>query len=155
MHLTEFSRAFDHKHGNTSTNANHQVDRIMCRLALALPVIAPKRSKEIYTFHLVFLIRTIILALYRRPILALARMILDPNAYIPEGERKKREVRLPKWDMLLREEYFELEEARKVMLAVLEFVKVGAEQLQSEVEGTGARWFERGPIIALPWTQAT
>ena len=45
LHLTEFSRAFDHEHSDYSTNANHQVDRILCRMALALPILAAERSK--------------------------------------------------------------------------------------------------------------
>jgi hypothetical protein len=39
LHLTEFSRAFDHKYSLYSTNANHQVDRSLCRLTLALPTV--------------------------------------------------------------------------------------------------------------------
>jgi hypothetical protein len=46
MHLTEFSRAFDHHNSECSTNANHQVDRILSRLTLALPVISERRSEH-------------------------------------------------------------------------------------------------------------
>jgi len=45
LHLTEFSRAFDHNHSEMSTNANHQVDRILSRLTLALPIVCRTRSK--------------------------------------------------------------------------------------------------------------
>ena len=45
LHLTEFSRAFDHKYSKYSTNANHQVDRILSRLTLALPVTSQTRSQ--------------------------------------------------------------------------------------------------------------
>jgi len=46
MHLTEFSRAFDSSYSKHSTNANHQVDRILARLTLALPTVYERRSEH-------------------------------------------------------------------------------------------------------------
>jgi hypothetical protein len=46
LHLTEFSRAFDHLHSEYSTNANHQVDRILSRLTLALPTVSKRRREQ-------------------------------------------------------------------------------------------------------------
>lgn len=37
LHLTEFSRAFDHTNAEVATNADHDVDGILYRMALALP----------------------------------------------------------------------------------------------------------------------
>jgi hypothetical protein len=52
MHLTEFSRAFDSSHSDYSTNANHQVDRMLTRLTLALPTVCARRSEHILNFAL-------------------------------------------------------------------------------------------------------
>jgi hypothetical protein len=45
MHLTEQSRRFDHLHSERSTNEDHQVLRILCRMALALKHAAIGRSE--------------------------------------------------------------------------------------------------------------
>jgi hypothetical protein len=44
LHLTEFSRAFDKLFACSSTNSNHQVDRSLCRLSLALPTVSKRRG---------------------------------------------------------------------------------------------------------------
>ena len=46
LHLTEFSRAFDHRsEARFGTNAEHDVLRVLCRMAMALPLIQTDRSK--------------------------------------------------------------------------------------------------------------
>ena len=45
LHLTEFSRAFDHRpNGRFATNAEHDVLRVLCRMAMALPLIQADRG---------------------------------------------------------------------------------------------------------------
>ena len=91
--------------------------------------------------------------MYRRPVLALARMILEPNRYIPQSERTQRDVRLNSTDILAREEHFELLEAQEIMKKILTFINMSEDELRLAVESTGARWFERGEDIILPWTK--
>ena len=154
MHLTEFSRAFDSSHSEHSTNSNHQVDRSLARLTLALPTVCERRSEpwsSLILFHVLTGIG-VLTALYRRPVLALARMILDPKRYVPQSERKQRDLCLRPTDLLAREEHFELIEAQGIIKKILTFIDMSERNLKSEVESTGARWFERGEAIVLPWT---
>lgn len=45
LHLTEFSRAFDHlPGGELATNAENDVLRVLCRMAMALPLLQADRS---------------------------------------------------------------------------------------------------------------
>jgi hypothetical protein len=80
-------------------------------------------------------------------------MILDPKRYIPQSEKKKRDLRLNPNDILAREEYFELIEAQGVIKKILTFIKMSEGDLRSAVESTGAKWYERGEAIVLPWTK--
>lgn len=47
MHLSEYSRAFDHIHGKFSTNADHAVDRVLCRMVLALRFVSDCKSEHV------------------------------------------------------------------------------------------------------------
>ena len=90
--------------------------------------------------------------MHRRALLALARMILSPASYRPETEKKKLDLKLHAHDLLEREEHFELMAAQKIMQEVLHFSKVNEDQLKKTVESTGARWYEQGEEMKLPWT---
>ena len=90
--------------------------------------------------------------MYKRAILALARMILDPTFYLPESEKKKRDLKLHAHDLLLREEYFECLEAQKIMRQVLQSFGLEEDNLKQTVESTGPMWYERGEEMVLPWT---
>src|SRR6202040_3755340 len=85
-------------------------------------------------------------ALYRRPMLALARMMLDPKGYIPRTEKMKLDSKpkLNLYDVLAREKYFELEAAQVIIRKMLKFSGIAEAQLKSAVESTGARWYELG-----------
>jgi hypothetical protein len=49
LHLTEHSRAYDHRPGGRfATNAEHDVLRVLCRMAMALPVFQMSRGMIIY-----------------------------------------------------------------------------------------------------------
>jgi hypothetical protein len=90
--------------------------------------------------------------MYKRPILALARMILDPASYLPESEKKKRDVKINAHDFLVREEHLELLEAQKIMRQVLQTLGLEEDHLKQTVESTGPMWYERGEEMVLPWT---
>jgi hypothetical protein len=83
--------------------------------------------------------------------LALARMILSPASYRPQSETRKLDLKLHPQDLLEREEHFELIEAQTIMQEVLQFLRVNQEQLKKTVESTGARWYEQGEEIDLPF----
>jgi len=80
-------------------------------------------------------------------------MILAPKRYIPQSEKTQRDLRLNSTDVLAREEHFELVEAQEIMKNILTFLNMSEGELRLAVESTGARWFERGEAIALPWTK--
>ena len=45
LHLTEFSRSFDHHpNGRFATNAEHDALRVLCRMAMALPIFQEERG---------------------------------------------------------------------------------------------------------------
>jgi hypothetical protein len=154
MHLTEFSRAFDSSHSEQSTNANHQVDRILARLTLAFPTVCERRREHGLLNFVSCAHRCLVLeAVYRRPVLALARMILEPKRYMPQSEKQQRDLHLSTADVLAREEHFELVEAQGIMKKILTAINLSECELKAAVESTGARWFDRGEEIALPWTK--
>jgi len=153
LHLTEFSRDFDSHHSECSTNANHQINRILCRMTLALPIIAARRCQSTrfpaHVCHRHTLL--LVLALFRRATLALARMILDPRRYRPQSKKNGPDIRLSGWDLLQREEHHELQAAQTIVRDMLRFADIKEEQLASMVESTGSTWFECGDTMELPW----
>jgi hypothetical protein len=98
---------------------------------------------------------SVLSAFYRRPILALARMILDPGAYIPQSEKKQSDLKLHPGDVLAREELFELQAAQRIMKNILQFMGIKEADLRTSVESTGANWFERGETVQLPWNNVS
>jgi len=75
---------------------------------------------------------------------------LDTILPFPAGYH---DLRLNPNDILAREEYFELIEAQGVIKKILTFIKMSEGDLRSAVESTGAKWYERGEAIVLPWTK--
>jgi uncharacterized membrane protein YcaP (DUF421 family) len=92
--------------------------------------------------------------MHKRAMLALARMILAPTSYLPQSEKKKRDLKLHPHDLIAREEHFELLEAQKIMRQVLQSLGLDEDQLKQAVELTGAKWYEQGEEMTLPWTAA-
>ena len=89
--------------------------------------------------------------MHKRPILALARMILDPTFYLPESEKKKCDLKLQANDLLVREEHFELLEAQKIMRQVLQSIGLEEDDLRHTVETTGHMWYKLGEEMVMPW----
>lgn len=80
--------------------------------------------------------------IYRRPFLALARMVLTPNVYISKSERVKPAVKLTEWDTLCREEMAELKEAQQIIQEILP--RIDVLNLDQEVLVAGETWMELG-----------
>lgn len=86
MHLTEFSRSFDHRPGGEfSTNANHDVLWILCRMAMSLHMLHGARGKLIHILCLYTTAHSVVPDLYTKPLVALAKMILQHADYDPAG----------------------------------------------------------------------
>jgi|ERR1700722_5543822 hypothetical protein len=148
LHLTEQSRCFDYTHAEFSTNANHNVERVLARMVLALPYVAQSRSESVriedWNFNHPFLIPPwciFFIEIYRKPFLALARMVLKPEAYrVPRERKKAQELPLTSWDVLFREEEGEFAEAQKIIRAILERAKISEATIDSEVLIGGENW---------------
>jgi hypothetical protein len=92
----------------------------------------------------------VFIEIYRRPFLALARMILHPKDYVPINERKKPDLQLTSWDVLLREEQGEIEEAQKIIESILEKAGISKQVMELEVLVAGQGWVELGQDTLTP-----
>ena len=88
-------------------------------------------------------------AMFYKPMMALASMILYPRSYIPSTEIKKPELKITAMDLLVREEHFEFEAAAKIMREVLESLNCSSNNLLDILCKSGAAWFERGEEVKL------
>jgi hypothetical protein len=82
--------------------------------------------------------------IYRRPFMALARMILKPKEYVSSSERKKPDLPMTTWDVLFREEEGEMDEAQKRIELILKTAGISQDVMESEVLGGGERWMALG-----------
>jgi hypothetical protein len=85
--------------------------------------------------------------------LALARMVFDPRAYVPQSEKKRPDLKLSPQDVLAREEHYEHLAAEAIMKQILGAAHISESDLKSAVESNGAKWYERGEAIELPWAK--
>ena len=87
LHLTEFSRSFDHlPDGEFATNANNNVLWVLCRMAMALHMLQGTHGTLIrHPSHPFSNWNGPFIELYKKPLVALAKMILDHEHYDPAG----------------------------------------------------------------------
>jgi elongation factor P--beta-lysine ligase len=69
-------------------------------------------------------------------------MILNRELYVVKTERHRPELKMSEWDVLLREEHNELEEAQRVVRLVLDKAGIDENDLERLVLCTGERWME-------------
>lgn len=86
MHLTNFSRSFNQCPGREfSTNTNHDVLWILCQMAMSLHMLHGACGKLIHILCLYTTAHSVVPDLYTKPLVALAKMILQHTNYDPAG----------------------------------------------------------------------
>lgn len=101
--------------------------------------------------HVVVLLKS---EIYRRPFLALARMLLKRDEYVPASMRGKKpeapELPMTAWDILYREEEGEIKEAQARIRAILGKMGIKEDNLDTMVKVGGEHWMELGADFINP-----
>jgi hypothetical protein len=148
LHLTELSKAFDHFYCHTATNADHISSfRTHCRMTMSIPILAKSKSKA-FSFSFSFprfpYLTTTTAAFLRRPILALAAMILWPSRYEPDPESSEERPNLAVDDI----HRLEVEADHKRALYIIERImfvhNLTEESIKEELSVGGVDWEKAG-----------
>jgi len=145
LHLTKIAHHLDRFYSNRSTNAEHPaIHRSLCRLAMSLPVICETRGR-IWLCSTHFPTKAFITqVLYRRPILALASMILNRARYEPDRFDMSNVAHLNRFDILRLETEADHRYVAGVMMIVLDHLGLTVKDAQTELEAVheqlGDQW---------------
>lgn len=128
----------DRYYSSRSTNAEHpSIYRSLCRMAMSLPVICRSRSMTyLFTFTS---FDPFLSELYRRPILSLASMILDPERYEPDRFDMGNVAHVTRWDNMRLEMEADQRCATEVMEIVLKTCGLTLQDAQKELEDAHAK----------------
>lgn len=140
LHLTEIARWFDHWYHYISTNADHSsVHRTLCRMAMALIYAYKDRSK---CPKMPFPSNTDIVstAFYRRPTLALAAMVCEPESYEPKRVNSDRPPGYCRFDALRMEIETDTLLAQQIMKFILKSHGLDLQAAISELHDMGEDW---------------
>ncbi|KIM72795.1 hypothetical protein PILCRDRAFT_93306 [Piloderma croceum F 1598] len=129
LHLTELSKAFDRFYCHTATNADHECSfRSHCRMTMSIPLIAKSKT---------FL---------RRPVLALAAMILRPNRYEPDPESSEERPRLATDDIHRLEVEADHKTALEIIKRIMFIHNLTEESIREELSSGGVDWEKAGDV---------
>lgn len=140
LHLIELTRKFQRPHHTTATNSDHAaIHRHICRLAIALKVAFRDKSKYL-RLTLCFGLNLYVTAFYRRPILALAAMVCQPEDYEPSRSEDDRPLGLPRYDLLRAEVENDSRLAKQIMTFIIRQHGLTLDDVMKELDDMGADW---------------
>ena len=145
LHLTEWSMRFDHAYYNFSTNADHEgVQRYLYRLTMSLPLCYKSRSACVFLSFALIVSHPTLSEFLRRPILALAAMVLNPERYRPHAANTPSRARLSACDLTRLETDADRQRAVNIIRTILATHEITEEQLEAELDVGGVDWAKAG-----------
>jgi hypothetical protein len=136
---------YDHAYFNFSTNADHEgVQRYLYRMTMSLPLCYESRSAFMFLSFAFIVSHPRLPEFLRRPILALAAMVLKPERYQPHAANTPSRARLSACDLTRLETDADRQQAVNIIRTILAAHDITEEQLEAELDVGGADWAKAG-----------